>query len=160
MLSLEKAAGFPAAFFIFDEGYYECVKIISMKLFIPLLLLFMFFLASCSGPAVTQQVETPSDKIQPEWIVQEFLTDFQEAPMQLSGYLSPNLQKTTPIEKYQKLLPVNGMIEGFAVQSVSRSSNEALVTVAIRAGGVDSLIQFNLFKAKQNWFIDSIAKAP
>jgi len=80
--------------------------------------------------------------------------------MQLSGYLSPNLQKTTPVEKYKQLLPVNGMIEGFAVQSASRSGNEALVTVAIKAGGVESLIMFNLVKAKQNWYIDSIAKAP
>ena len=131
-----------------------------MKLHITLLLLCMFFLASCSDPAVTQQVVTPADKIQPEGIVQEFLTDFQEAPMQLSGYLSPNLQKTTPVEKYKQLLPVNGMIEGFAVQSASRSGNEALVTVAIKAGGVESLIMFNLVKAKQNWYIDSIAKAP
>jgi hypothetical protein len=131
-----------------------------MKLRIPLILFSMFILVSCSGPAATQQVLIPADKIQPEGIVQEFLTDFQEAPMQLSGYLSRNLQKSTPIDQYQKLLPIDGMIEGFAVQSASKSGDEALVTVAIRAGGAESMFQFNLVQANQNWYIDSINKAP
>ena len=131
-----------------------------MILQIPLILLSMFILVSCSDPAETQQALTPADKIQPEGVVQQFLTDFQEAPMQLSGYLSPNLQKTIPIDQYQKLIPINGMIEGFAVQSASRSGDEALVTVAIRAGGAESMFQFNLVQANQNWYIDSINKTP
>jgi hypothetical protein len=160
MLYSEMAAGLPAAFFILVKRYSKCVKIISMKFRIPLIFLSIFILVSCSGPAATQQVITPAEKIQPEGVVQEFLTDFQEAPMQLSGYLSPNLQKTTSIDQYQKLLPIEGMIEGFAVQSASRSGDEALVTVAIRAGGAESTFQFNLVQANQNWYIDSIDKAP
>jgi len=160
MVNSEKAAGNPAAFFILMIRYSNCVKIISMILQIPLILLSMFILVSCSDPAATQQALTPADKIQPEGVVQQFLTDFQEAPMQLSGYLSPNLQKTIPIDQYQKLIPINGMIEGFAVQSASRSGDEALVTVAIRAGGAESMFQFNLVQANQNWYIDSINKTP
>jgi hypothetical protein len=131
-----------------------------MNLRTPLILVSMFIIVSCSNPAAKQQVVTPADKIQPEGVVQEFLTDFQEAPMQLGGYLSPNLQKTTLIDQYKKLLPVDGMIEGFAVQSASRSGEEAVVTVAVRAGGAESMIQFNLVQANQNWYIDSINKAP
>jgi hypothetical protein len=159
MVISEKAASNLAAFFYMVLRYPKCVKIISMKLRIPLILLSMFILVSCSGPAATQQALIPADKIQPEGVVQQFLTDFQEAPMQLNGYLSPKLQKSTPIDQYQKLLPIDGMIEGFAVQSASRSGEEAVVTVAIRAGGAESIFQFNLIKANQNWYIDSIVKA-
>jgi hypothetical protein len=105
-------------------------------------------------------VETPAEKILPEEIVQEFLTDYQEAPQQLGGYLVPALRDQTPVENYGKLLPLDGMIEGFAVQSVARTGPEAQVTVGIRAGGAEAAILFTLVQQNQNWFISSISKAP
>jgi hypothetical protein len=121
-------------------------------------------LTACAGsiaPTPTSApTAVPQAKIEPEKIVQQFLTDFQEAPLQLAGYLSPTLQQSTPVQDYAKLLPVTGMIEGFSVQSVSRSGAEAEVTVALRAGGSETNLLFNLVEENQNWYINSITKAP
>jgi hypothetical protein len=121
---------------------------------------FILTLAACSALATPTPTTMPISKISPEMIVQEFLTDFQGAPMQLAGYLSPKLQKSTTVQDYPKLLPLSGMIEGFSVQSASRSGSEAAVNVAIRAGGAETSLQFNLIEKNQNWYIDSITKAP
>jgi hypothetical protein len=125
-----------------------------------IVLLGLIFLAACASPTAAPAAETPAEKILPEEIVQEFLTDYQEAPQQLGGYLVPALRDQTPVENYGKLLPLDGMIEGFAVQSVARTGPEAQVTVGIRAGGAEAAILFTLVQQNQNWFISSISKAP
>lgn len=123
-------------------------------------MLTLFILAGCAAPTTTPFTPTPPEKIFPEAIVQQFLTDYQEAPHQLGGYLGETLRNNTSVEEYSKLLPLDGMIEGFAVQSVSRSGPEAVVTVAIRAGGAETAVLFNLVQQNQNWFINSISNAP
>lgn len=125
-----------------------------------IVLLGLIFLAACASPTAAPAAETPVEKILPEEIVQEFLTDYQEAPQQLGGYLVPALRDQTPVENYGKLLPLDGMIEGFAVQSVARTGPEAQVTIGIRAGGAEAAILFTLVQQNQNWFISSISKAP
>lgn len=131
-----------------------------MKNLILLFLISVLGLSACSSSAPVAPAVTPNAGIDPEVVVQEFLTDYQEAPMQLGGYLSQRLQEKTPVDAYQKLLPLDGMIEGFAVQSASRMGDEAAITVAVRAGGFEAQILFNLVRQNQNWFIDSISKAP
>jgi hypothetical protein len=125
-----------------------------------LIFLTLALLTACAAPSATQVATTPVEKILPEVVVQQFLTDYQEAPQQLGGYLGEALRNTTTVENYAKLLPLDGMIEGFAVESVSRSGPEAAVTVGIRAGGAETAILFNLIQQNQNWFINSISKAP
>jgi len=130
----------------------------TQRIILSILALIMF--AACATPPATSFATPPAEKILPEAIVQQFLTDYQEAPQQLGGYLGETLRNSTSMEEYSKLLPLDGMIEGFAVQSVSRSGPQAAVTVAIRAGGAESLILFNLVQQNQNWYIDSLSTAP
>ncbi len=130
----------------------------NQKLITFLIALFLF--AGCAAPTTTPFTPTPPEKILPEAIVQQFLTDYQEAPQQLGGYLGEALRNGTSVEEYSQLLPLDGMIEGFAVQSVSRSGPAAAVIVAIRAGGAESLLLFNLTRQNQNWYIESISSAP
>jgi hypothetical protein len=125
-----------------------------------IVLLGLIFLAACTSPTAAPAAQTSAEKILPEEIVQEFLTDYQEAPQQLGGYLVPALRDQTSVENYGKLLPLDGMIEGFAVQSVARTGPEAQVTIGIRAGGAEAAILFTLVQQNQNWFISSISKAP
>jgi len=138
----------------------DYVKIMPMmrRIILPMLALILF--TACAAPPDTSITQSTPEKILPEAIVQQFLTDYQEAPQQLGGYLGETLRNSTSMEEYSKLLPLDGMIEGFAVQSVSRSGPQSTVTVAIRAGGVESLILFNLVQQNQNWYIDSINTAP
>lgn len=131
-----------------------------------LLFAVILVLAACSifpaAAAPTPAVPTAAAtlKIEPEAIVQEFLTDYQEAPLQLGSYLSPELQKSTSVEDYAKLLPLNGMIDGFSIHSVVKNGSQADVTVAISVAGVDTAILFHLIQDQGNWYIDSISKAP
>jgi hypothetical protein len=138
----------------------DYVKIMPMTQRIILPLIAILIVAACATPTPTPVATSPAEKILPEAIVQQFLTDYQEAPQQLGGYLGESLRDSTPVEAYSKLLPLDGMVEGFAVQSVSRSGPQSTVTVAIRAGGSESLILFNLVQQNQNWYIDSINTAP
>ncbi len=132
----------------------------SMKLKTLFIIISLTLLTACAAPSAIPAATAPAENILPEVVVQQFLTDYQEAPQQLGGYLGDALRKNTPVESYGKLLPLDGMIEGFAVQSVARSGPEASVTVGVRAGGAEALILFNLVQQNQNWFINSISKAP
>jgi hypothetical protein len=138
----------------------DYVKIMPMtqRIILPILALILF--SACTASPATSIPQPPTEKILPEAIVQQFLTDYQEAPQQLGGYLGETLRNSTSMEEYSKLLPLDGMIEGFAVQSVARSGPQSTVTVAIRAGGAESLILFNLVQQNQNWYINSINTAP
>jgi hypothetical protein len=133
-------------------------RILPVKLRIILFaMVLLLVLPACSSdrqPAQSDPISSPDQS--PEFIVQAFLTDFQEAPMQLDGYLSTALRGLYPPEQRGDLLPVSGMIEGFAIQSAAITPSDAEIEVAIRSAGEDSILQFNLIKEKGYWVIDSV----
>lgn len=121
----------------------------------------LILLPSCGGnPELIQNQPTTSPDQTPEFIVQAFMTDFQEAPLQLDGYLSTALRGLYPPEQRGDLLPVEGMIEGFAIQSAAITPETADIKVAIRSGEEEAILQFNLIKENGFWVIDSIFPEP
>lgn len=80
--------------------------------------------------------------------------------MQLDGYLSTSLRGLYPPEQRADILPIEGMIEGFAVQSAAITPESAQIDVALNSGGMDAILQFNLIRENGNWVIDSIFAEP
>ncbi len=96
----------------------------------------------------------------PERIVQAFLTDVQEAPDQLSGYMSKTLQQEYPRDAIVAVLALPGNIEGFAIQAATVSPSMALgnVFVSVTSGGSVIQYRFTLILENGNWVISSIEK--
>lgn len=80
--------------------------------------------------------------------------------MQLDGYLSTSLRGLYPPEQRADILPIEGLIEGFAVQSAAITPENAEIDVALHSGGMDAILQFNLIRENGNWVIDSIFAEP
>lgn len=96
----------------------------------------------------------------PERIVQAFLTDVQEAPDQLGGYMSRDLQQTYPHDAIIDVLGLPGDIDGFAIQAAVVSPGMALGRVDVSVTSDDAVLQyrFYLIIEEGNWVISGIEK--
>jgi hypothetical protein len=97
----------------------------------------------------------------PEAVVESFLAAYQEAPSQMNRFLTKNRQKHLPSGGVIGYLHFNGILEGFAIQSGSVTTNpaKALVTVAVKIGGVETKRIFTLAQQDGKWAIDGIERA-
>jgi hypothetical protein len=96
----------------------------------------------------------------PERIVQAFLTDVQEAPDQLGGYMSSTLQKEYPHDAIIATLGLPGNIEGFALQAAVVSPPMALANVFVNVTSGDTIFhyRFVLIIEHDKWVISSIER--
>ncbi len=94
----------------------------------------------------------------PERIVQAFLTDVQEAPDQLGGYMSSAMQRNYPRDEVIAELELPGNIDGFAIQAAEVSPSMALgqVYVQVNSGNIVLQYRFILIIENGNWVINSI----
>jgi len=110
-----------------------------------------------------QLVETADAPIEypttPEGVVQMFLAAYQQAPDQMTIFLTPNLIAKIPAGgSVGDLLQLNGPVEGFVIESASASGNAsgAALIVSLRAGGADAMRIFGLVQNNGLWQIDTI----
>ena len=98
----------------------------------------------------------------PENIVQAFLTDVQEAPDQIQGYMSSLLMERYPGTSIIEALNIDGIIEGFAVRSATSNDIMGLsyVTAGISTQNSNIEIQFTLIKENEIWVISAFEINP
>ncbi len=113
-----------------------------------------------ASPAPTEagaQEALPADS--PEAAVTAFLNAYQENPGGMENYLSSAAKAALGDQEAGSLLKFGyGALEGFGIQSafVNPEAPAAMVEVAVRAAGMDSLRRFHLTKENGSWVIDSV----
>ncbi len=147
-----------------------------MKAILILLLLAIFTSTACaadvdphSSPAASGPTLTPfgpgrfeaasqdGTGTTPENIVQAFLTDVQEAPDQIQGYMSSVLKDRYPGSTIIDAIQIDGMIEGFAIRSATSNDMMGLayVTAGISTQNSNLEVQFTLIKENGFWVISA-----
>jgi hypothetical protein len=104
-------------------------------------------------------VNDPIPDDSPEAAVKNILMAYQEDPAGMQAYLSSGLVAQLPAGGILEMMGLKeGMLEGFAIQmaAVNPDPPSAMVEVAIRTGGEDSIRRFILIKENGAWVIDKI----
>ncbi len=98
----------------------------------------------------------------PEAVVQEFLSAYEIDPTWMAIYLSRARLADMPPGGTRELVQLHGGLEGFHVTSAAINPDPpaAMVSVAMRVGGNDTLRVFTLVMEDNRWVIDSVEIPP
>ena len=94
----------------------------------------------------------------PNGAVQAYLVAYPDDTAGMLSCLSRSLRAALPAGGPGELLQVQGDVNGFVIQSGSQVPNapQAVILVALQAGGARSLRTFNLIQENNKWVINSI----
>jgi hypothetical protein len=135
-------------------------------------LLVIFYLAGCQGRQIPQEGAflTPEFQIpaqnsnlneypgSPEGVVQAFLKVYPETPVDAVQYLAPSLVSQLNEQTILKLLPGNGIINGFLIVqgAASAETERSQLTADIEIEGKLYQAEFHLITDQGYWRIDQI----